>query len=236
LAPVDVKDCYLLTIEAFNLAEELRCPVFIASNKEIGMTKESIEMDALAMPKVKEREAPPPGEPFLPFGIPPGREVPYFLPIGGKVLVRQTSSTHGPDGYITTDSNQMAESRARLMRKLHAAVDRFPFHEAHIEDHADTLLLTYGVTARAARDAFEARKTDRKPISLLALKTLWPVPGNLIREHAKDVKRIVVLEMNLGQYVREVKRILPDKRVDFFGQMDGRLINPQQIMEVINHV
>jgi 2-oxoglutarate ferredoxin oxidoreductase subunit alpha len=236
LAPVDVKDCYHLTIQAFNLAEELRCPVFIASNKEIGMTKESIDMDALVMPKISEREAPAPGEPFLPFEIPSGREVPYFLPIGNKILVRQTSSTHGPDGYITTDPNQMAQSRARLMRKLQAAVDRFSFYEAYIEDDAETLLLTYGVTARAAKDVFEQKKGDKKAISLLVLKTLWPVPVNLIREQTRDVKRIVVLEMNLGQYVREVKRVLPDKRVDFFGQMDGRLINPQQIKEVINHV
>ena len=236
LAPVDVKDCYLLTIQAFNLAEQLRCPVFIASNKEIGMTKEGLDMDAQEMPKIKEREAPAAGKPFLPFGVPAGREVPYFLPIGDKILVRHTSSTHGPDGYITTDPNQIAESRARLKRKLDSAVDRLSFHEAHIEDDADTLLLTYGVTARAARDVFEERKADGKPISLLVLKTLWPVPENVIRERTKDMKRVVVLEMNLGQYVREVKRVLPDKKVDFLGQMDGRLINPQQIHEVIIHV
>ncbi len=236
LAPVDLKDCYLLTVRAFNLAEAFRCPVFIASNKEIGMTKESIDMDALAIPEIKEREASPPGEPFFPFAIPPGREIPYFLPIGGKVLVRQTSSTHGPDGYITIDPNQIAESRARLMRKLHAAVDRFSFHEAHMEDDADTLLLTYGVTARAAKDVFQERKADGRPISLLILKTLWPVPAKLIREKTEGVKRVVVVEMNLGQYVREVKRVLPDKKVDFFGQMDGRLITPQQIKEVVTHV
>jgi 2-oxoglutarate ferredoxin oxidoreductase subunit alpha len=236
LAPVDVKDCYLLTIQAFNLAEKLRCPVFIASNKEIGMTKEDIDMDALEMPRIEAREAPPPGKPFLPFEIPPGREVPYFLPIGDKILVRQTSSTHGPDGYITTDPNQIAESRGRLKRKLDSAIDRASFYEAHIEDDADTLLLTYGITARSAKDVFEERKADGKPISLLVLKTLWPVPANLIREQTKDVKRVVVLEMNLGLYLREVKRLLPDKKVDFFGQMDGRLINPQQISEVITHV
>jgi len=44
------------------------------------------------------------------------------------------------------------------------------------------------------------------------------------------------MEMNLGQYVREIERILPDKKVDFLGQMDGRLIPPQRIQEVIAHV
>ena len=181
MAPVDIKDCYQLTVQAFNLAEAFRCPVFIASNKEIGMTKESIDMDALEIPEIKEREAPPPDQPFLPFATPPGREIPYFLPIGGKVLVRQTSSTHGPDGFITIDPNEIAESRSRLMRKLHSAVDQFSFHEAHMEDDSDTLLLTYGVTARAAKDVFQERKSAGRPISLLILKTLWPVPANLMR-------------------------------------------------------
>jgi 2-oxoglutarate ferredoxin oxidoreductase subunit alpha len=58
----------------------------------------------------------------------------------------------------------------------------------------------------------------------------------LILEKAKAVKRVVVVEMNLGQYVREIERILPDKEVEFFGQMDGKLITPGQIKEVIGHV
>lgn len=233
LAPVDVKDCYLLTVEAFNLAETFRCPVFIASNKEIGMTKESIDLDGLEIPEIKGRESPPPGETFLPFQVPPGRTVPYFFPIGSKVLVRQTSSTHGPDGYITTDPNQIAECRTRLEKKLHASVNAFCFYDAHIENRADTLLLSYGVTARAAEDVFKERKTGGKPISLLVLKTLWPVPEGLIKEKTRNAKRVVVLEMNLGQYVREVKRVLPDKKVDFLGQMDGRLITPHQIKEAV---
>ena len=65
------------------------------------------------------------------------------------------------------------------------------------------------------------------------LKTLWPVPEELIKEKAKKVKRVVVVEMNLGQYVREVERVLSDKKVDFFGQMNGSLITPRQIKEVI---
>lgn len=233
LAPVDVKDCFFLTVHAFNLAEEFRCPVFIASNKEIGMTKESIDLDALEMPKIKDRAATPPGEPFLPFGVSSGRMVPYFLPMGGKVLVRQTSSTHGPDGYITTDSNEIGKIRDRLKRKLLAATDRFSFYEAHIEDDADTLVITYGVSARAAREVFKEQKSEGKPVSLLVLKTLWPVPEDLIRDKAKNAKRVVVVEMNLGQYVREIARVLLDKKVDFFGQMNGTLITPRQIKEVI---
>ena len=100
LCPVDVKDCFSLTVHAFNLAERFRCPVFLASNKEIGMTKESIDMDALPRPDMVERTGPPTGENFLPFKTGPDRAVPYFLPFGAKVPVRQTSST----AYSSRDS------------------------------------------------------------------------------------------------------------------------------------
>jgi 2-oxoglutarate ferredoxin oxidoreductase subunit alpha len=235
LAPVDVKDCFSLTIHAFNLAETFRCPVFIASNKEIGMTRESVDPESLEEPGILRRVAPSNGKPFLPFQVAEGRVVPDFLPIGGNVVVRQTSSTHGPDGYITTDHRSIANNQARLQAKLLSAVDQFALYETAFRDQAETLLLTYGVTARAARVVYKEHKTWGKPLSLLILKTLWPVPVNLILQAVQNVKRVVVVEMNLGQYVREIERILPEKRIDFWGQMDGQLITPDQITEVIDH-
>lgn len=235
LAPVDVKDCLTLAMHAFNLAEEFRCPVFVASNKEVGMTKESVDLDALEKPLMVDRAAPPPGESYLPYAVPPGLMVPYSLPIGASALVRHCSSTHGPDGQITTNVDEIGRTLDRLNEKLLTAVGRFSFHEAFTHDEARTLVIAYGVTARAAKDLFRERQTDRDPISLLVLKTLWPVPEDLIRNTAKDYDRVVVLEMNLGQYVREIERILPGKKLDFFGQMDGRLITPRQIREVIDH-
>jgi len=236
LAPVDVKDCFLLTMHAFNLAEEFRCPVFIASNKEIAMTRESIYLESIKRPELKERQVPLEGKPFLPFDVADGRMVPDFLPIGSDVPVRQTSSTHGPDGYITTNSKEIAENQNRLKKKLVSAVNSFSFYEEYIIEDTDTLLITYGITTRAARAACEVLKQSGTPVSHLVLKTLWPVPEDLIREKAKTFKHIVVAEMNLGQYVREIERILPEKQIKFYGQMDGSLIYPDKIKEVITNV
>ena len=97
------------------------------------------------------------------------------------------------------------------------------------------MLISYGVTARAAKAVYKELKNTAQQVSLLILKTLWPVPEDLIRKTAVNVKRVVVVEMNLGQYVREIERILLDKKIDFLGQMDGRLITPHQIQEVIIH-
>jgi 2-oxoglutarate ferredoxin oxidoreductase subunit alpha len=235
LAPVNVADCFTLTIQAFNLAEKFRCPVFIASNKEIAMTRESVDMDALQIPAIVTRAAPPGDKDFFPFEVLAGQGVPDFLPIGGEVLVRQTSSTHGPNGYITTDHKEIGGIINRLKTKIHSAIDEFSFYETYTAKKAESLIISYGVTSRAAKAVFNELKNTNRPVSLLVLKTLWPVPATVIRRATRDVKRVMVVEMNLGQYVHEIERILPDKPIELLAQMDGRLITPQAIKEKIIH-
>jgi 2-oxoglutarate ferredoxin oxidoreductase subunit alpha len=235
LAPADVEDCFRLTVQAFNLAEQYRCPVFIASNKEIAMTRASVDPEALQAPPVVDRAAPAPGRDFMPFQVLAGEQVPGFLPIGGPTLVRQTSSTHGADGYITTDPAEITRQLVRMQAKITTAADQLALVEHRPAEAADTLVVTYGITSRAALAAAQAIKASGTPVSLLVLKTLWPVPETAIRQAASSVRRVLVVEMNRGQYVREVERILPGKAVHFYGQMDGRLITPDTIREAVLH-
>ncbi len=223
LAPKDARDCLELTVHAFNFAEEFRCPVFIASNKELGMTKESFDMDDLNLPPLVERTPYSGTGPYVPFAADPDK-APAFLPIGGKTLVRQTSSTHGPDGYITIDPQTIADMQQRLHTKLTAAMDRITLYEENLLPGTDTLVISYGITSRAVADAARALAADGRPVSTLSLKTLWPVPEELLLEKAARFNRIVVIEMNLGQYVNEIRRVLCGKTVDFYGQMNGILI------------
>ena len=233
LAPVDITDCIVLTMQAFNLAETFRCPVFLAANKEIAMTRETVDLAAIDLPAVVGRPTAAPDQPFLPFGTAGQALVPGFLPIGAERPVRQTSSTHGPDGYITTDPDLIARSQDRLQRKIMAEAHRFAYFEEIAVPEAQTLIITYGVTARAAKAAIEALGARGKAVSLLVLKTLWPVPEALLREKSAGYDRILVVEMNLGQYVREIQRVLPGRDIRFLGQMNGELIKPRQIQEVL---
>jgi len=229
LAPVDVRDCFTLTVHAFNLAEQFRCPVFLASNKEVGMTRESLDLATLIKPPVVERIRHTSG-PFLPFAVKKGEDVPSFLPIGGAIPVRQTSSTHGAEGYITTDPVVIQATVERLQRKIESHAEAFSFFQLEQREGARTLIVAYGVTARAAQAACLALQEKGVPVSLLVLKTLWPVPERVLSEAAAGMERALMVEMNLGQYVHEVRRVLGDKRVDFFGKMSGELITPEEIV------
>jgi 2-oxoglutarate/2-oxoacid ferredoxin oxidoreductase subunit alpha len=226
LAPVDAKDCYLLTIHAFNLAELYRCPIFIASNKEVAMTRESIDLDSIEKPEIINRKEPGEGDFY--------QKVPGFLPIGGQIPARITSSTHGTDGYITTDKSEIAKNLERLKKKLDDVPKKYAFHDFYETKGSDTLLITYGVTARAAMDCFlYHHKKIEVGFSLLVLKLIWPVPEQLIVQKSKNIKKVIVVEMNLGLYAKEIERILANKKVTSFGCMDGTLITPGQIFEVL---
>lgn len=233
LAPKDALDCYVLAMHAFNYSEEFRCPVFIASNKEIGLTKESFDLDSVTMPEIIERKMFS-GKNYLPFAASPG-EAPHFLPIGGSTLVRQTSSTHGPDGYITNDPLLIADNQERLRQKILGAQQRITLFEEDLDEGHNTLIISYGVTARAVGDACATLRKKGHPVSSLTLKTLWPVPEELLLEKAMPFKRILVVEMNLGQYINEVRRVLGSQKVEFLGKMDGVLISPKKIMEVLGY-
>ena len=235
LAPANVKDCYLLTAQAFNLAEQFRCPVFVASNKEIGMARESLDFENLNLPATIHRSKPAEGFPYLPFAPDPSG-VPVFTAIGEKIVSRQTSSTHGPDGYITVDPELIAANQERLHNKIVRSLDNFTYFEMLAEPGAQILLIAYGITARAALAAAARCTQTGTPVSVLTLKTLWPVPEDLIKQTAAAYKLVVVVEMNLGQYIHDIRRVLCHRPVEFCGQMDGNLITPAQIEEFIANV
>jgi 2-oxoglutarate ferredoxin oxidoreductase subunit alpha len=218
LAPTDAADCFVLTVHAFNLAERYRCPVMIASNKEIGMTKESIDLTSLSAEMTS-------GVQKLNFCESADHNPPP--------LFRKTSSTHGPDNYLTTAPEEIAAMLEQMRHKIESNIEQFTFYDEIAAPDAETMILTYGVTARAAKAACRMLHAEGKAVSLLVLKTLWPVPEKLIREKTKNLKRIIVAEMNMGQYVREIERVLRDKQVEFLGQMNGQLIPPSRIKEAV---
>jgi len=235
LTPASIPDCYTLTMEAFNLAERYRCPVFIATNKEIGMTKASVDLDLAQKPAIVDRHYPKITKGYQPFQATGDNLVPDFLPIGHDTLVRQNSLVHGPDGYITIDPEVIGDYQQRLKEKIESKVDEFAYYDAFMDEAADTMLIAYGISARAAREAQRKLKSSNHPVSLLVLKTLWPVPAQIIGSMAADHKRIVTIEMNLGQYHREIERILPHKTADSINQLNGSLISPETIIEGVMH-
>jgi 2-oxoglutarate/2-oxoacid ferredoxin oxidoreductase subunit alpha len=232
LSPADAVDCYRLTIQAFDLAERFRLPVFLAADKEVVQTTVSLDPADLAGPPVRERELAPPDEKFAPYQVGDASGVPMMATMGGPNIVRFTTSTHDEHGHLTKTPANVDRLNRRLAAKVEQHLDEIALVEADLQEGAEVLLISYGITAQAARRASaEARRRGHR-ISHLVVQSLWPVPEREIRQAAQDVPLILVPELNLGQYSREIERISSDSQlVCGIYRVDGELISVEEILE-----
>jgi len=106
--------------------------------------------------------------------------------------------------------------------------------ESYFLEDADSVIIAYGSEVRPALDAVEMVRNVGKKIGLLKLITVWPVKENKIKEIAKNVKKIFVVEMNIGKYVKEIERIcLPFCPVTHITKNEGIIHTKEEIYKAI---
>ena len=238
LAPSSVTECYSLTIRAFALAERFRVPVFLLTDKELNMTATTV--DAAAYGDGSGNEVPvnaPPGreggQEFTPYRYDPLDGVPPLVPYGDGDIVRFTGSTHDEAAFITKDTETINRLNRHLAEKIEAHRDEIELVEADLEDGAHTLFVSFGITAGAMREAVQAVRREGRKVSALTINSLWPVPETAIRNALNGVERVVVAELNLGQYRREIERLGPGREIVGLNRVDGELIAPEQFLELL---
>ena len=237
LCPSSVESYYNLTIEAFNIAEELRVPVVLLSDEVVGHMREIVTLPDPESLKLSHRPAPTdPPESYLPYKA-PENGVPPMASFGDGYLFHVTGLYHGEDGFPTNDPRVASRLIRRLHEKLERAADRLALTEELLLDDAEVAVVAYGSTARAAESAVRAARAQGIKAGLLSLQCLWPFPAAQVAKLAKQVKSIVVAEMNLGQLVGEVERAAAGSApVRFVGKVGGDLFTPDEIRAAIAEV
>ena len=232
LSPATVGESYALTYRAFNLAERYRLPVFLLTSKEIGMTRESVDLEAIELPPLVARKRPDPERDYLPHGFDEPAEVPAISDFGGERIARYTTSTHDKAAYLTTNPAVIQEMIDHYAAKVEDAADDIALVEEDFQEGAEILVLSYGVTSRSARVAVREARANGVKVASLTLQTLYPVPETAIVSAMRGIKRVIVPEMNTGQYILEVERLAP-AGVEVVGvnKMDTTLISPAEIAE-----
>ena len=233
LAPTSAEDCLRLTHRAFELSEAYRVPVFLMLDKEIGLTRERVDPAILEGLRPVQRRTAAADRPFLPYDFDRPEDVPPMSCFGGPHILRYTTSMHDKIGYLTKDRGKIAEMMHHLEAKILHALPAFA--EVRVEGPADaaTAILAYGNTARSAREAARRAARTGTPPRVVIPVTLWPFPEQALKEAIGDARRIVVAEQNLGEYVLEVRRALPDRDVRLVRRVDGRPIPPAAILEEV---
>jgi len=231
LSPATVDEAYELTYRAFNLSERYRLPVFLLTNKEIGVTRESVDLDAIVLPPLVERARTAADEAYLPHYFEQPSEVPAFSEFGGEHNARFTTSTHDKAAFLTSSPPVIQEMIDHYVAKVEEATDQLALVKKDFQDGAETLIISYGITSRSAAVAVREARAKGAKISALTLQTLYPVPKTAMRSAMSGIKKIIVPEMNMGQYILEVERLAPaGTEIVGVNKMDTTLIRPDEIL------
>jgi 2-oxoglutarate ferredoxin oxidoreductase subunit alpha len=228
LAPSSVPETYGLTAKAFELAERFRCPVFLLTDKEIAMTLSAVDVDEYPEVVAAERLVKDSG---LPYAWEPSDAVEPMRRYGEGDPFRLTGSTHDEGAYITKNAEKVGALNQHLIDKIEQHRDEIEMVDADPEEGADTLVISYGVTAGAARSAIAHLRSEGIPTSGLVVQSLWPIPETALAAALEGIKRVVVPELNMGLYRREIDRLAGEREVLGVNRVDGTLITVEEIVE-----
>jgi len=235
LMPSSVMECYELTVRAFNLAEKFRMPVFVMPDEVVAHMREVVELpDEI---EVVDRLIPNvPYEWYFPYEESTSSVTPLAA-FGTGYRYHITGLTHDRAGFSTTVPAEIDKCIRNLMRKTTKfRQEIIEVAKENLQD-ADVVIVAFGISARSSRAAMDIARKEGYRVGWLNLKTLWPFPERLIRKIAETANIFIVPELNLGMISREVTRALEGKaEVIGINRVDGDLINPTQVLEVIKEV
>jgi 2-oxoglutarate ferredoxin oxidoreductase subunit alpha len=215
LAPATVQEAIDLTYNAFNLAEKYRTLVVILLDGNIGQMMEPAEL--------------PPMKPTN------GHHRPEWA---------LTGASGGRAKNIITSIYLVPEVEEAFNRKLQEKYARIRQSEVRYVEYetadAEYLVVGFGTSGRVAQTAVKQARAQGIKVGLLRPISLWPFPEQRLAELAKQVRGVLVVEMNAGQMIDDVRLAVSGKGqdgstppVEFYGRMGGMVPLPDEVLEEI---
>ena len=161
LAPASPQDCFDLTVQAFNLSEIYRQPVFVIGDEVVGHMTEKVVIPKREELQVVARPTPQQGRAeYLPFDS--AGPLPAPMAVAGQGYhVHVTGLTHDERGYpVITDAVQERNVR-HLVDKIRKNAHKIIQFETFGLDDAQVVVVAYGCTSRVARQAVEDLRSTR---------------------------------------------------------------------------
>lgn len=211
LAPATVQEMADFVGLGFDLAFKYRTPAMILADGIVGQM-----MEKVVLPPVRPRRT--------------EREIAEQCPwaVTGRPATRKPN-------VLTTlelDDDKMEQNNERYQRTYAAIRDAEVRYEEYFTDDAEYLFVAFGSIARICLKAIEEARAKGIKVGLLRPITLWPFPEKIISELSHRVKGILVVELNAGQMIEDV-RLAAESRVPIFhyGRMGGNVPNPQEVLD-----
>jgi 2-oxoglutarate/2-oxoacid ferredoxin oxidoreductase subunit alpha len=210
LAPATVQEAIDLMVLCFDLAEKYRTLTFLALDGALGQMMEPAEL--------------PPMRPY------PAKRPDWAL----------TGSAGRQRNIVTSirlDAAKLEAFNLELQAKLATiAANEVRYAEMFTED-AELVLVAYGTAARVAQTAVQRLRQTGVKVGLLRPITLWPFPEEPLRQLAHRVDKFLVVEMNAGQMLMDVRLAVGNQvQVEFHGRMGGSIPMPDEIVQKIGSI
>lgn len=230
LTPSSVKETFDLTVRAFNLAEKYRTPVILLTDEITGHMREKIEIPDKGEIEVIDRIKPQKGDEYIPYKVYDNELVPRMADFGTGFKYHITGLMHDETGFPSNSTDNAQKLMDRLMGKVEDNKEDIASYEEISCDDADFLILAYGGTARTAMATVKQLRNEGIKVGLFRPISLWPLSDEKLLELSRQVKAIMVVELNYGQLVREVERIVKDNcDVHFCGKANGEVYLPDEL-------
>ena len=213
LAPASVQEMADFVDLAFELSFRYRNPAMILSDGIIGQMMEKVVLPPFKPRRIEEeikRECP-----WATFGRTADRNPNVITSLELKPETMEARNLHLQEKY-----NEIKEREVR--------------YETLQTDDADYLIVSFGSAARIAEKALEIARSMGVRVGLFRPITLWPFPSKQIAAMAKGKKGVLVVEINAGQMVQDVRLAVNGAvPVDYFGRLGGIVPEPDEIVQVL---
>ena len=230
-----IQDVFEVTIDAFNIAETYRTPVIILLDEVVGHMREKLVIPEQGEIPIIERlrTSVHTGVDYHPYQQREDGRLP-MSDFGGQHRYNVTGLFHDMWGFPTTKPYMIRNLLRHLVDKIDSYANRICQYKKFYAEDAETLLISYGSSARTAMEMVAySRKRGRK-VGLLELQTLWPFPSDTVRQLCKSPKHVCVIEMNMGQIVQQVKTAVDDpNKVYLCNRYDGEMINFEDVKDTL---
>jgi len=207
LAPASVQEAIDFTTLAFDLADQYRHMVLVVADGQIGQMMEPAEL--------------PPMQPVK-------TEIPKWALSGAVNREPNTISS------IYLQAEEEEQYNLHIQRKLRGIAAFEQRSAEYFTDDAELLVVGFGTAGRIAYTAVEEARQNGLKVGLLRPQTLWPFPENRLRALAERISGILVVEMNAGQMLEDVRLAVNGRvPVQFYGRMGGVVPMPDEILGAI---
>lgn len=230
-----LSECYTETVRAFNLADRFMQPVFVLLDETIGhMSGKAVlptldEVKAGIKPRATFDGAPSEYKPYECENDQPAVLNPMFK----GYRYHFTGLHHDANGHPTEDEQMCDDLMNRLFRKVENYTDEIESNEEYMLDDAEIMIIAYGSMALSVKEAVNRLRAEGIKVGMFRPITIWPSPAKRIKELCDKFDKVLVTELNLGQYLEEIERASGRRDFDTLFKANGRPIAPLEIIEKV---